>query len=99
MVAFAEPVAIRHVRITGENLAGGELYITSVDAATGVERKRHIELGTRSGKTLEWTVTPSSESAQVNTLKLAASLEPSAKDAKARSLRLHVDFDDPPVRP
>jgi hypothetical protein len=99
MVAFAEPVAIRLVRITGENLTGGELYMTSVDAATGVERKRHIELGSRSSKTLEWTVTPSPETAQVNTLKLAASLEPRASDAKARSLRLHVDFDEPPVRP
>lgn len=99
MVAFAEPVAIRRVSVSGSALKSAELYLTVVDPVTRVERKHHVDLGAKVGNSEKWTIEGNDEAANVNTLKLAAELDPAAVETKARTLRLRIDFDDPPVRP
>ena len=99
MIAFAQPVAIRRISVTGETLKAAELHLTVVDPATCVEQKQDIDLGAKSGKEPEWTLPASLKAAHVNTLKVTAEFDEGASDTTARSLRLRIEFDDPPVRP
>jgi len=99
MIAFAQPVAIRRISVTGETLKAAELHLTVVDPATCVEQKQDIDLGAKSGKEPEWTLPASLKAAHVNTLKVTAEFDEGASDTTARSLRLRIEFDNPPVRP
>lgn len=98
-VAFAQPVAIRRISVTGEALKTAELQVTVVDPSTGVEKKQHIDLGSKSGQSSEWTLAGLVDAAHVNTVKLAAELDAGAREPKMRTLQLRIAFDDPPVRP
>jgi lysophospholipase L1-like esterase len=75
VLSFAQPVAIRSVRVAGDSLREAELYATVVDPATAVERNAPRNLGRKSGSTLSWTVAADRTAEPVNTLKLAASME------------------------
>jgi lysophospholipase L1-like esterase len=97
VLAFAQPVAIKNLRVSGTGLNEAELFLTSVDPHTGIERKQHTALGSRPGTDASWSLLGIPEATQVNTLKLAARIE--ARGSAERTLRVRIEFDEKPVRP
>lgn len=99
VLAFAEPVAVRRVTISGALLRESELYFSAVDPATGIEGKDNPSLGIGNGNSVGWSLEGAPGADRVNTLKLVAEFDPAAKDPKARRLNLKIEFDEDPVRP
>jgi hypothetical protein len=99
VLAFAEPVAIRGVKVSGARLRASELHLASVDPAAGVERKELQALGPRNGDDAVWQLSGVPGADHVNTLRLAAQFDAPANDAKARTLKVHIEFGDNRVRP
>lgn len=99
LLAFAEPAAIRSVTVSGAGLREAELHLATVDPATGVERKERQALGTRNGTEAVWHTSGVPGADRVNTLSLAARFDAPADDANTRTLKLHIDFEEPPRSP
>lgn len=99
LLAFAEPVAIKNIKVSGAMLKASEIHLASVDPVTGVENREHQALGVRNGNSALWSLAGVPGRDRVNTLRLAAQLDGAAKDARDRTLNLHIDFEDNPVKP
>jgi lysophospholipase L1-like esterase len=98
-VAFADPVAIRHISVSGEALVSAQLHLTAIDAATGVEQKRTVDLGGRNGSPAQWALGGAAGAAAVSTLKLVAAFDSAVSERRPRTLRLNIEFADRAARP
>jgi hypothetical protein len=99
VLAFSEPAAVKSVWVSGAGLRAAELYLTSVDPRTGVERNGQAFAGARSGDALNWALDNVPGAGEVNTLKLAATVETTAGETSPRDLRLRIEFDSRMPKP
>ena len=91
VLAFYEPVPIERLRLAGNALVGAEIFFASTDPATGIEGKEQAALGRRSGKALAWDTREVHGADRVNTIRIVADLDPEARGAGSRKLRLSID--------
>jgi hypothetical protein len=99
MLAFEEPVTIDRLRLSGETLLDAEVSLSTVDPATGIERKEPFLLGQKAGRELSWENTSLPHGTLVSSVRIAADLSPQASDVSDGELRLTVYPADPGNRP
>lgn len=95
MVAFEHPVAIQAVSIQASDLEDVELFYTTVDGSTGIERPNPVTLGKRAGTSAEWHLPAG---AFVSELRFTGNAPRLTDDASAHA-KLTMTFREPAVRP
>ena len=91
VLAFEEPVPIEALRLAGDALVGAEIFLASIDPATGIERKEQTALGHRTGRALAWDTRKVQGAGRVNTIRIVAELAPEATRPENRRLRFSID--------